>query len=686
MHLTRRLLRILLLWLLGTSLAHADGTAMETPHARVQLLTASESIAPGETLWAGLRFDLIPHWHVYWRNPGDSGEPPRIRWQLPAGWQAGDVHWPVPTRIDVGPLTNYGYEHEVVFLVPITAPGDLPSDSDVQITADATWLVCKEECIPEEGRFTATLRSTASAAAQQPAQWVAQAQARWPTPFSGAADYSLLPDGMMRLRLRDAAASIEAVNDLWFASNEWGPVSSSAKQTWTRDDGDLVLTLPPGDGPLQPEQSLAGLLVVEGDTADEVRGFTLNATALAPTPVGTTTDSASVSLWLAIGFAVLGGLILNLMPCVLPVLSIKVLGLIGHANGDARRHGAAFVVGVLVTFAALAGLLLLLRAGGTALGWGFQLQEPAVVLGLMYLMLALALNLSGVFSIGNRVMGAGQQLADRQGIAGSVATGVLAVVVATPCTAPFMGTALGFAMTRPVGEAMAVFLALGAGFALPMLLLSTWPSLLKRVPKPGPWMETLRRLLAFPMFGAALWLLWVLSQQVDASAFAMALSGALLLAFALWWIGLARERHGQRALAMATLVGAIIIGGLAAREAPPDPSNLTADAWSSVRVAELQREGKAVFVNFTAAWCITCKVNEQVALSSPRIESALRKADVVYLKGDWTKRDAAIGAELQRYGRSGVPLYVLHPADGTNPIVLPQLLTENLVLEALEQL
>lgn len=598
---TSRVLIALSLWLFGVALSQsqAASSVVETPHAEIRLQASKSTIAPGETIWVRLAFDLIPHWHVYWRNPGDSGEPPRISWQLPAGWQAGEIHWPVPERIRVGPLVNYGYEDHVDFLVPLTAPQELTADRAVSIAADASWLVCEQECIPEQGSFSLSLSSTAIPTDSSPAAWLETAKAQWPRPFRGKVRYIADKDGSLTLYITAPDWPIERVPSLWFAANDWGPVSSSGEQSWLREGDDLVIRLPAGDMPLQADQPLHGLLVVEEDVGDEsiTQGFELEATP-GTAPVA---DDASPTLWLAIGFALLGGLILNLMPCVLPVLSIKVLGLIGHANGNARRHGLAFFGGVLATFAMLAGLLLALRSAGSHLGWGFQLQEPIVVIGLMYLMLALGLNLSGVFAMGTRLMGIGDNLTSARGLSGSVATGALAVIVATPCTAPFMGTALGFAMTQSAGEAMTVFIALGVGFGLPVLVLSAWPTLLKRVPAPGPWMERLRNVLAFPMYGAALWLLWVVSQQVDAQALARVLAGALMLAFALWWIGLSVSRWPQRGLAFAVLLGAIALGAAAGPGSTTGPADPAMDAWSPTRVSEIQGDGKPVFVNFTAA-------------------------------------------------------------------------------------
>jgi thiol:disulfide interchange protein DsbD len=375
------------------------------------------------------------------------------------------------------------------------------------------------------------------------------------------------------------------------------------------------------------------------------------------------------------------------MPCVLPVLSIKVLALVQHAGDQSARHGLVFGAGVLLSLLALAGLLIALRAGGASLGWGFQLQEPWIVIALLYLMLALGLNLSGVFNVGGGLAGVGQTLTDHGGLRGTFATGVLAVIVASPCTAPFMGTALGFALTRPPLETLLVFAALGVGFALPVTLLGIWPRWVSLLPAPGPWMERLRNALAFPLYATAAWLLWVLSQQVGPSGLAGALAGSVLLAFGLWWLGQPLRRRGLRNVLGGTLVFASLALVVAAgHKTPTLTAAPVAEIWSRERVSALQRDGRAVLVNFTAAWCITCKVNEQVALTTDAVRQALDERGVAYLKGDWTRRDPAITQELSRYGRGGVPLYLLYPAGQGSPEVLPQLLTEGLVLQALSRI
>jgi len=678
-----RLFALLFLLFAVSGVAPASDSA-QTEQVQLKLLAEREAAIPGRTLWLGLRFELIPHWHVYWRNPGDSGEAPRIDWQLPDGWRPGNIHWPTPQRIEVGPLVSYGYEDSVTLLVPISVPPDQASGERVDIATDVSWLVCREECIPQNARLQISLPVAQGSDRPAPRNDFDAVRARWPVALPGHAAY-LREDGKLTMRIEASGWHDKQPASIWLAPNDWGPVAPSQPQTWRFDKDVLVLSLPEGDAPLAEGASVDGLLVVNDATSGSTHGFTLSAMPFdtGSAPAG----EPQVTLFLALGFAALGGLLLNLMPCVLPVLSIKVMSLVQHAGNRSAAHGLVFGAGVLTSLLALAALLIALRAGGTSLGWGFQLQEPWVVVALLYLMLAIGLNLSGVYSVGSGLAGVGQGLTESEGLRGTFFTGVLAVIVASPCTAPFMGTALGFALTRPPPETLLVFAALAVGFSLPMMLLGFWPRWVSLLPAPGPWMERLRNALAFPLYATAAWLLWVLSQQVGPSGLAGALTGALLLAFGLWWLGQPlRPRALRNVLAGALICASLALMVSAGAGAPARPEPFEHQSWSRERVSELQREGRAVLVNFTAAWCITCKVNEKVALSTDAVRQALDDRGIAYLKGDWTNRDSAISEELRRHGRGGVPLYLLYPPGQGSPEVLPQLLTEGLVLQALSRI
>ena len=517
-----------------------------------------------------------------------------------------------------------------------------------------------------------------------------------------------LGDGRLTLSAAGGPLAGADVGRAHFFPFQGGIIDHAADQTATRDEQGLTLTLAPGRG---ARGGLSG--PVAGVLATDAGAWEITAepgAALAGTTGRAISGEAgereasggatsTTGLLQAAALALLGGLILNLMPCVFPILAMKAAALsaTAHEARIARRDGLLFLAGVLATFLVLAGALLALRAGGQAVGWGFQLQSPAVIAVLGLLMLAVALNLSGVFGIGGSLQGAGR-LSHVSGGAGAFLTGVLAVVVAAPCTAPFMAVALGAAMVMPWAAALLVFLMLGLGLALPYVVVSLSPGLLTRFPRPGPWMERLRGLLAFPMYGAALWLAWVFARQTGGAALALLFGAGLLLALALWLFGAAQgERAAGRrgwfsgAAALVALALATVAGVAAARAPVVEPGEasggtvLASQPWSPQAVQTARGEGRPVLVNFTADWCVTCKINEGAALSSARVGEAITATNAVYLVGDWTRRDDAIARELERHGRSGVPLYLLYPAGGGEPRILPQLLTEGLVIDSLQE-
>ena len=669
-----------------------ESTVVSTEHVTVTLVSEQSNIEPGQTFWIGLHFELIPHWHIYWRNPGASGSAPVIRWTLPAGWEIGEIHWPVPKRIRVGPLSNYGYEDSVVLLVPVQVPpSPLLADSQI-ITADAEWLVCRVECIPESGLLTLELGNAGnvSSATDETRELFNATRALWPEAMTQAGNYRLDDDTLaISVAMTDAITRSPA--DVWFAATEWGPVDASGAQRWAHSTTGFTLSVPAGDLPPDGNSPLEGLLVMES-VRDGTMAQSGHYVRLAAEPPASSVNR-DLSPMTALVFAFLGGLILNIMPCVLPVLSIKILGFVREAGANQQRlayHGLSYTAGVLSCFTVIAAVLLALRASGESLGWGFQLQSPVLVTLLTYLMLLVGLNLAGVFSVGGKLMNAGHSLTGISGLPGTFATGVLAAIVASPCTAPFMGAALGYAITRPAPESLAVFLSLGAGFALPVLLLSLFPAWLQFIPKPGNWMKRFQQALAFPMFATAAWLLWVLSQQTDTWVYGGALAGLVILAFVAWLYGQWTPR-GWRLWLLGTCTAAalmLVIGPMLASDPSAQPRLDSSDdrPWSEQQVQELTAAGRPVFVNFTAAWCITCKVNEQLALSTDNTRQLFEARSIAYLVADWTRRDPAITRQLERYGRSGVPLYLLYPPAAEQPVLLPQLLTEGNIAEAIDKL
>ena len=659
----------------------AESPAARSPRAVATLVADVAEAAPGRPFRVGLRLRLAPGWHTYWKNAGDAGAAPEVALALPEGAAAGPVEWPAPERIAYGPLVNFGYTGEVLLPLAVTPPADLAPGGRFAVEAEATWLVCEQLCVPEEGRFRLDL-PVADAARPDPAlaPLFAAAEAARPRP-SPWPTRAALGGGAGSLSLAGGGFSAATVRGAFFFPETGGLIDNAAPQPLSFRDGDLVLRLARPEGaPAVPD--LAGVVALTDSTGRRA-AYAVYA------PVGGAPEGAdAMPLPRALALAFFGGLLLNLMPCVFPVLAMKAMALArlsGAARGEVRAHAASYTLGVLAMFLLLGGALAGLRAAGVSAGWGFQFTAPAFVAAMAWLMLAVGLNLSGVFAVGGPV-GAGETLARRGGHAGSAATGALAVLVATPCTAPFMAAAVGAAMAMPAAATLAVFAALGLGLAAPQFLLGLFPGFARLLPRPGPWMERLRGALAFPMYGASAWLAWVLSQQAGPEGLALLLAGAVLLGFAAWALGEA-QRGGWRVarpVALAAALGAVaLLPALAAAPAPAASTDAETEAWSAARVSALQAEGRPVFVNLTAAWCITCQANERLVLRSAAVRAAFTAKNVAGLKGDWTRGDAAIGALLRQHGREGVPLYLLYPAGGGPPVLLPELLTDTVVLKAL---
>lgn len=683
----------LLLAALSPAAALADVLAgpVERPHAKVSLVAERAAAVPGSPLTVGLRFALDDHWHVYWQNPGDSGEAPRLKWTLPPGWAAGEVAWPAPTRIETGPLVNYGYEGDVLLPVELRPPADAAVGQPAAVKLKATWLVCREDCIPGDAVFEVALPVAAEAAVDPTwgPRFAALREARpAPTPATFARDGEAL-----RIALPEVEAPAGARVD--FLAAREGIVPPAADPQVARTDAGLVLTVPLLGTAPDDLARLEGLVQVGGDPASS-RAIRAEAVPPAQIPAVAAAPAATplppeerTSLGAALLFALLGGLLLNLMPCVFPVLSLKILGFVEHAGDEPRairRQGWLFTAGVLVSFWALAGALIALRAGGEQLGWGFQLQSPGFVAALAVLMFGLALSLAGVFEVGLSLTSVGGR-----GQWGAFGTGVLATVVATPCTAPFMGPALGFALTRPAVESMAVFTALGAGMALPYMVLSYAPRLLAKLPRPGPWMETFKQLMAFPLLATVLWLVDVFLQQAGVAAAGTLLAALLALAFAGWlWGRVQRSGRAGPAWALVALLAAApggwLVYGAVTFDGGASADEALWQAWTPEKEATLRAEGRAVFVNFTAAWCISCKVNERVVFDRDDVRDAFARNEVVALLADWTDRDDVIGRTLSAYGREGVPLYLYHAPGRPDapPQVLPSILTPDTVIATLD--
>ena len=707
-------LKVILLAVLVCLAGEAQAAAVNSGHVQLELVPASASIAPGQTLYVALHQKILNGWHTYWRNPGDAGEPPKMAWTLPAGWSAGDFVWPAPKRLPVGPLMDYGYEGEVYLPVPITAPRTARPGAAVSLKAAVSLLVCKDVCVPEDATLQLALPVTATASSGASNAAVAAALAA--APQTAGLDAAMATrGGKLVIAVTGPVLKGRSPTEVYFYPYDSTVIDQPKPQGVDRGPDGLTLTLAPGyaftHGPAP--KTLSGALAIDGHAYEiTAKPGPLPAAAggLGPPPAmadagqtGGGAGSGALGLPLAIGFAFIGGLILNLMPCVFPILSMKALALASHSDASShpRAKGLAFLVGVLATFVGLAAVLIAAKAAGAAVGWGFQLQAPPVVATLCLVMLLIGLNLSGVFEAGLSLQGAGGG-ASHGGLVGSFLTGVLAVVVAAPCTAPFMASAIAYALTQGEAAALCIFAALGLGFAAPFTLLSFAPGLLRRLPRPGAWMDGLKKALAFPMYAAAAWLLWVLTLQSGATALAGLLAAAVILAIAAWLFGVAQRSqqggghsaivYGLSAVAVLGAAGLVVAGLKApggslgpATAAAAGADELVSEPFSPQRLAQLQGQGKPIFVNFTAAWCITCQVNERAALSSPKVAAAFARAGAAYLMADWTRRDAVIEQTLAEHGRAGVPLYLVYGADGGPPAVLPQILTEGQVISAIQK-
>lgn len=668
--------RFLLLLLLFT----APALAQEAPkvHAR---LVAEGGVAPGGSVTVALEEKIAPEWHTYWQNPGDAGSPTQIDWTLPQGWKADAIQWPVPKRLPVGPLMDYGYEGKVWLLTKLTAPAD--AKGPVAIKAHASWLVCKNICIPEEQALTLTVNA-GGGADPGVAKEFAAARAALPVASPWKVTYALGNTLDLYIAAPSLAAAHPRSADFFPAGA--GLIKNAAPQLVGYAKDGLVLRLTPGN---KLHGVLNGLLVLT--SADgSVQALDV---AAPPGPVPqadfpSASASGDLSLWLAMAFALLGGLILNVMPCVLPILAMKALAVARH-GAHGRGESFAYAAGAVASFAALGLAIIALRAGGQSVGWGFQLQSPVAVAGFALLVFAVGLNLSGVFEVGS--VTAGESLTRKSGTSGAFFTGVLAVAVAAPCTAPFMAAALGFALAQGAVNALAVFVALGLGFALPFILLGIWPKALAFLPKPGAWMLTLKQALAFPMYAASAWLVWVLAQESGPKGVVVILGIMIATAFAAWlWSrtrNLPARGRGIGAVAVVLiLAGALYHVTLLSGAAAPVPAAQGAsrgEPYTAAKLAAYRAKGTPVFVDATAAWCITCLVNEDAVLSRPNIKQAFADRHVVYMVADWTNQNPEITALLKQNGRSGVPMYAYYAPGAAQPVLLPQILTEANVLAAL---
>jgi thiol:disulfide interchange protein/DsbC/DsbD-like thiol-disulfide interchange protein len=696
-------------FLLALASTVALAAPVKTEHVEAELLAESKAAAPGKPSLVGLKLRMADHWHTYWKNPGDSGLPTKIDWKLPEGWKAGEIQWPHPQKIPVGPLMNYGYEDEVLLMAEVTPPAGAKL-GPMDLKASASWLVCREVCVPEKGDFTLAFNIADGNAPTDPRNvgHFEHAKSQLPVPLSGWKMSAGRSGTKLTLRIEPPAGVTIPANVFFFPDRE-NLIEAAAPQALTRDGNALRIEAPLVEPVPDDITTLAGVLVADKawPTTDNRKAVLFNATvgpalgaaaAATATPVFPTAGTSATSIGPALVFAFIGGLFLNLMPCVFPVLGIKVLGFVEHAHGDAkalRTQGLVFALGVVISFLVLAGIMLALRAGGTQLGWGFQLQSPAFVTILAALFFVLGLNLSGVFEWGAFAQSMTSNVSAKGRYADALLAGALATLVATPCTAPFMGAAVGFTLAQPAFVSLAVFAMVAIGMAVPVTLLSFFPKLLRFLPKPGAWMETFKQVMAFPLYATVAWLAWVLGAQAGNDSVLALLAGLVAIAMAAWVWGrwgtsesFLRPAFTAAFAALGIYVAwpAAVTAGGSAAPVTFAQGELPWQAWSPEKLASLRATDTPVFVDFTASWCVTCQVNKRVALRNDGVVKAFADRGIVALKADWTRQDPRITAALTDLGRNAVPVYALYPPGGGAPALLPELLTPSAVLDEISRL
>jgi thiol:disulfide interchange protein DsbD len=698
-------IRLFATMLLAALASFASAAAVRTPNVEAELVAERTALVPGQTTTVALRLAIRERWHTYWQNPGDSGLPTTLAWKLPAGLTAGPIQWPAPRALPAGPLVNYGYEGEVFHLVDVAVPPGVPVGSMSTLAARADWLVCEDTCIPEGADLVLTLPVAKSA--ERDPKWgakIAATRDALPQPLAGWTAAATGEGDTVRLVLTPPAAAPDPGALRYFPFRE-GAVEPSRAQALARDGGRYVLTLPVAFQ-LQPFDRVAGVITAANGIGG-AKAATLDVPLAgsvvagpkpldAPAPKLNLGAASTLSLAAAIALAFGGGLLLNLMPCVFPVLSLKLLSFVSHDDAKATMHREAFAyaAGVVLSFLLLALALVALRAAGEQLGWGFQLQSPAVVAALAVLFFVLALNLSGVFEFGMFAPQAAAGWTAKNRTLDAFGSGVLAVVVASPCTAPFMGAALGYAIAQPLPATLAVFAALGIGMALPYVLLAWFPGWRRRLPKPGAWMERVKQFLAFPLYATVAWLAWVLGAQVDNDAVLRLAMVLVAVAFAAWaWRAYraASSRPWAIAAAAGVVAAIVLIAPLFGSPVAPAQARQAkaGDAgwrpFTPTAVAELTAGGRPVFVDFTAAWCVTCQVNKRLVLNDRDVLAAFERRNVALVRADWTRRDPDITRALAQLGRNGVPVYVLY-RPGREPLVLPEVLQSTMIHDALSSL
>jgi thiol:disulfide interchange protein len=717
MRLSRLIFALLFLLSAGAPLFAASNSA-HALHLRVQLVVPSNTLEKGKLAMAGLYFKLEPGWHVYWKNAGDSGEPPRMKWTLPNGITAGPLQFPAPKRLPLGPLMDFGYEDEVMFPFELKVASDVATSAAV-LHAKVDWLVCREVCIPGKAELETTRTVSDGAGVPAPVQPDAALYTRFANRLPEApppvfkAGFQPMANG---LRLTVVTGQKETQGAFFPADQNI--LDNPAPQKVTPTAKGLILDLKKDANLTANPAQLRGVIELSNGRNYEIAAPSGAPAAANPAPepnsaetarAASSTNPASSANSAApatpgfariAGLAFLGGLILNLMPCVFPVLFLKGLALVQSGAEERHRlrmHGLVYTAGILVSFWILVSVLLALRGAGARLGWGFQFQSPVFLSLMAGLLFFLGLSLAGQFEIGLSLTSAGGGLAAKQGYTGSFFTGVLAVIVATPCTAPFMGAAIGYALAQPAAVTFAVFTSLALGLAAPYAILTLQPAWTRILPRPGAWMEILRQAVSVPIFATVIWMAWVLANAYGATLLAALLIGFLLIAIAGWFLGRWPAKRWATVSAAIILLGVVALCYAAPNEFAETPSDKHSqlyligdithwEPWSAEAVGRYQSQGRPVFVDFTANWCLSCQVNERVVLEKPEVKKAFADSHVVLMKADWTQHDDAITDTLAKLGRSGVPAYVLYVPGEASPRLLPEVLTPGIVTDAIASL
>ncbi|KAA3620051.1 MAG: DUF255 domain-containing protein [Calditrichaeota bacterium] len=680
-----------------------NAQAVKVEYVEAELISEFTAIKPGNKASMALRLKMDPEWHTYWRNPGDAGLPTTLTWDLPPGFTASEFYWPYPERVVTPPLIAYGYSHEVFLLFDLQTPADLETGTDVTLNATADWLVCKNICLPGSAELKITLPVTSEIPAINNKWATAFTETRANLPIKNS-DWTIeaaIDDTILTIQASPPAGFAADLQELEFCPFDEGIIENSVLPVLTKHGNAFRLTFRVSKYAEAPITKIAGVLTspVGWRGPDSEKALEIDIPISKNlSPAGG--SGSTTGLFYALIFSFIGGMILNLMPCVLPVLSIKVLSFVnqaGEKDSQPWKHGLFFTFGVLITFWLLAGTLIALRAGGEQLGWGFQLQSPMFIVILSAIIFLFGLSLFGVFEIGTSLMSVGGKMDRGSGLGGSFWSGVAATVVATPCTAPFMGSALGYALTQPTWVAMLVFTFLGLGMSAPYLVLASSPKLLTFVPKPGRWMESFKQFMGFLMMATVVWLVWVLGNQTGVDGIAVLLFALLFVSIGSWiygrWatpVATAKTRNIATIMAAIFMISGVYFGVANTQDLTPAATSshttgsIEWQPYSEELLAKLHENNQPIFIDFTASWCLSCKVNERVAFSD-KAGKKFKELGIATVKADWTNRDPVISKALEKFGRNSVPLYVLYDGKNATPHILPEIITESIILEAIQK-